>query len=129
MITTRFCSKCKETKSVTSFRRERSGAYRGDCKDCRRAYDKERYAKRVGHVGKTRNFVQRGPHGAHKICPNCEKDKPVSEFFFRARKKTRTSWCKVCLRARFAKNYIARKERKAKENALLGKEDGERPIS
>ncbi len=90
------CSKCKDTKSLDSFYRDRSSKVgRGSaCRTCHRHADKARWARRA----KPKPLPL--PPGM-KVCSKCRALKPLDSFH-RARRRDaegRCACCKACQRA------------------------------
>lgn len=93
-VTHKTCNKCGECKPLKEFSPKKSGKYgrRAQCKECRR----------VPHLKKQREARQlceeRAQNGeAVKLCTQCEKCKPLSEFSANTRSSDgKKAYCKQC---------------------------------
>jgi 5-methylcytosine-specific restriction protein A len=98
VVTTRTCNKCGATKSLDNFFIRSYGPngplYRGDCKPCLLAWQRERMAAVPGVKHPKRPFTDPATGIEYKGCSRCEVVKLVSEFG-RARDRVR-SQCKDC---------------------------------
>lgn len=74
-VLTKTCSRCKKTLPITEFHRATKGTYGvgGYCKLCQDIRQKEWRKKRRTNVPE--------PAKPNKVCSNCNKDLPISEFY------------------------------------------------
>lgn len=92
------CSRCKETKPVAEFSKNRAAktGYQDKCKPCQKTYTAERASTKVTTELK---------------CADCGEIKPVSQFYKNRRMATGyTSYCKVCRAIRDKDNLESRRE-------------------
>lgn len=55
-------------------------------------------------------FCAYSHHMATKTCTNCQKTKPLSDFYLRSSSGRPYSWCKLCYNAKGAARYVAKRE-------------------
>ncbi len=108
------CTKCKKWKDESKFGKDRYGkdGLGHDCKDCVRAYKRERY-KEEGKGLKTYYRYEechRVVDGVkQKRCRRCKRWKAESDFYkLRSNKEGLSFWCKECANKAASK---ARKKR------------------
>ena len=96
------CTKCKKRKNVSEFSKDRShkDGLSDFCKDCQRAYLRERYEQKRGSVKKYNNYkdLHRVYGGVkQKRCGRCKKWKAESQYYKHSRQKDGLAvWCKEC---------------------------------
>jgi len=72
---TKICSVCGIGKGADEFFKRRAG-YDNKCKECRLAYNRERYQKTVAPYRKKYSYGD----VEFKVCSVCKQEKPVSDF-------------------------------------------------
>ena len=94
---TKKCQDCKKEKPLEEFFDKRKGKD-SKCKECRLAYNRERYAKTIALHTKRYTYTD----VEVKVCKRCGIEKPVSEFNRHHAKTSGASKyrgeCKVCQR-------------------------------
>ena len=97
------CSKCKKQKDESEFSKNRSrkDGLSNWCRDCWRAYVRERY-KKEGKVLKTYYRYEEchrvGDGVKQKRCRRCKRWKAESDFYKKRRHNDGLiSWCKECV--------------------------------
>jgi len=113
------CNKCKKFKSKSEFSKNRKNkdGLRYSCKDCMRAYTRERYKKEGKGLKKYCRYEEchRVVDGVkQKRCKRCKRWKTENQYYKHSRGNDRlATWCKEC--ANKATNK-ARKKRVAIRN-------------
>jgi hypothetical protein len=104
---TQRCRTCGEVKPLSEFDfRSDSGRYKTECKKCRRAYQRQRWA--AAPERQPRLFRP----DAMFVCTRCGELKPAAEFPPRLRgARPLQSWCRPCFRQHNARNYAANSDR------------------
>ncbi len=98
----KLCRKCKKQKDESDFgkNRKRKDGLKYWCKDCERAYIRERYKKEGKGLKKYNRYEEchRVVDGVkQKLCKRCKRWKADSNFYKGRRQKDGlSSWCKVC---------------------------------
>ena len=96
------CSKCKKQKDESEFSKNRKNkdGLRYYCKDCERAYTRERYEQKKGSAKKYNNYkdLHRVAGGVkQKQCGRCKKWKDENQYYKHSRHKDGLGvWCKEC---------------------------------
>lgn len=90
------CIECGAWKPLSEFRpREEGGKVRGECKDCRNAYNRERYRIKVGKF--KREIREDNREADPKKCIRCGELKPLASFGWHNQKKGQhRNFCKLC---------------------------------
>lgn len=95
---TKTCPRCEAEKPSFSFYKNRARADGLDCicKDCRRAASRRTYRKKT--PGYRQRYISRTqPSPTTRICTNCTRRKPVSQFDKSSSSSDGyASWCKTC---------------------------------
>ncbi len=114
------CTKCKKWKDESKFGKDsrNKDGLKSWCKDCMRAYIRERYKKEGKGLKTYYRYEerQRVVDGVkQKRCRRCKKWKAESDFYKRrSNKDGLTTWCKAC--SNKATNKSHKKRRKAVRN-------------
>jgi protein-arginine kinase activator protein McsA len=96
------CSKCKKQKDESEFTKahKNKDGLGYVCKDCVRAYTRERYEQKTGSVKIYNNYKELHRFAGEvkqKRCGRCKKWKAESDFYKRRRNKDGLAvWCKGC---------------------------------
>ena len=96
------CSKCKKQKDESEFSKNRKNkdGLRYYCKDCERAYTRERYEQKRGSAKKYNNYkeLHRVARGVkQKRCGRCKNWKAENQYYIHNRHKDGLAvWCKEC---------------------------------
>lgn len=103
------CSKCGETKPISEFSKNKNqhGGIQSLCKSCVNQYCKDR-CKSLQEINK-RRYAGEFDSITHKICSDCGKDLPVSEYYKAINLPDGYSGrCKKCHRRWMNKRYAER---------------------
>ena len=111
------CRRCKKWKDESEFGKHRTSkdGLSIRCRDCDRAYDRERYRKDMKSVKDRLRYEQRHRIVAgvkQRLCCRCKKWKDENQYCRSRRSKDELQWqCKEC-ESEYARKYYRQKTKK-----------------
>lgn len=120
-VPSKICSKCHVEKPLDQYEKSRTELYgvRAVCRECRKAENKEYYARRYG----LKRDLLPEPVNSGKVCRRCRQEKPFAEYHPDKRASDGcNSQCKKCM----AEVQIPNKERNLARTRRKWEENGEK---